>query len=239
MYPEWEILRAQARKPGWKYTAPEIRNGFYLSSALIQLMESVYVDLQLDDEYRHPDNRGWINLFRQWTESPLVRATWAVSAGTYGARFQTFCKRRLGLLRGNVRPVVTATDHFDEIEREWLQDGYPVARQARERVARPPAGVVGHHWIEVQLEVADPPLTLPVGFALVESRAVPAGTSTDHLLYYQVPVHLRRTGLAQSGLYEIAREFGGLEPIAEELRIAAIPLKTWRAFCSLYDMSVS
>jgi Patatin-like phospholipase len=235
MYPEWSDLSARAGSAGWAYTAPQIRNGFYLSSSLLQLMESVYVDLQLDDEYRHPDNRGWMNLFRQWSDSPLVRATWAITAGTHGARFQTFCKRRLGLQHGTVRAAVTSVDRFGAIDVEWRD----VGQRVRERVASPPPGVLGHWWIELKVEIEDPPLAVPAGFALAESRAVEQGTSTDHLLYFQVPVHLRRTGLAQQGLYELAREFRGLEPIAEALRIDAIPLKTWRAFGSLYDRSVS
>ncbi|MFQ5528009.1 MAG: patatin-like phospholipase family protein [Thermoanaerobaculia bacterium] len=80
----------------------ERRSGFYLSSSMIQLMENVYLDLDLEHEWAHPDNRGWMNLFRHWASQGLFRETWAVSAATYGARFQTFCLRRLNLGLGTV-----------------------------------------------------------------------------------------------------------------------------------------
>jgi hypothetical protein len=66
-------------------------------------MECVYLDLHLDQEQDHPDNRGWMNLFKHWAWSGMLRATWAVSVSTYGARFQTFCRTSLGLDTGEVQ----------------------------------------------------------------------------------------------------------------------------------------
>jgi hypothetical protein len=66
-------------------------------------MECVYLDLHLDQEHDHPDNRGWMNLFKHWAWSGMLRATWAVSVSTYGARFQTFCRTSLGLDTGEVQ----------------------------------------------------------------------------------------------------------------------------------------
>jgi len=34
--------------------------------AMVQLMETVYRDLDLEEEHDHPDNRSWMNLFRHW-----------------------------------------------------------------------------------------------------------------------------------------------------------------------------
>ena len=63
-------------------------------------MENVYVDLNLEAESDHPDNRGWMNIFHNWAWSPMLRVAWAMSAASYGARFQTFCERKLGLRVG-------------------------------------------------------------------------------------------------------------------------------------------
>jgi len=81
-------------------TYEERRAGFYFCNSLIQLMENVYLDLKLEQEWAHPDNQGWVNLFKHWSWSGMFRVTWAVSACTYGFRFVAFCERYLGLKLG-------------------------------------------------------------------------------------------------------------------------------------------
>ena len=108
IYPEWRRLNASVAAPPpvdlWLPAKPEeLRAGFYFCNSLIQLMECVYLDLHLDQEQDHPDNRGWMNLFKHWAWSGMLRATWAVSVSTYGARFQTFCRNSLGLDTGEVQ----------------------------------------------------------------------------------------------------------------------------------------
>ena len=79
----------------------KVRAGFYLCNEVIQLMEDVYTDLKLESELMHPDNRGWINLFKHWSWSGMFRLR-TESARTYGIRFQAFCKRHLELSLGEV-----------------------------------------------------------------------------------------------------------------------------------------
>jgi len=64
----------------------------YWCNSIIQLMENAYVDLDLDDpkERLHPDNAGWLQLFRRWAVTPVFSRTWAIVQSTYGARFQRF-----------------------------------------------------------------------------------------------------------------------------------------------------
>ena len=114
VYPEWpRLLDGVARQDEppagsrvetlWlPQRASERRHGFYFCNSLIQLMENVYHDLDLESQHDHPDNRGWINLFKHWSWSGMFRATWAISAATYGNRFQAFCERRLDLALGKV-----------------------------------------------------------------------------------------------------------------------------------------
>ncbi len=102
MYPEWEELMATSKRPPridmWlPEEAAERRAGFYICSQMLQLMENVYIDLNLEEHFEHPDNRGWINLFMHWAWAGMFRVTWAISACTYGAKFQRFCERRLKL----------------------------------------------------------------------------------------------------------------------------------------------
>ncbi|WIM04759.1 MAG: peptidoglycan-binding protein [Candidatus Nitricoxidivorans perseverans] len=109
IYPEWAKLGQRVRpEPSREQctmlplTEEELRAGFYLCNTLIQLMENVYADLRLEDEYAHPDNRGWMNLFRHWSWSGMFRVTWAICVATYGARFQEFCRRHMGLECGEL-----------------------------------------------------------------------------------------------------------------------------------------
>ena len=108
IYPEWNRLMEGKRavyppRLSMPAKASELRSGFYFCSNLLGLMESVYIDLNLEDDFNHPDNRGWVNLFKHWSWSTMFRATYAVCCATYGARFQTFCRSRLELTPGNVR----------------------------------------------------------------------------------------------------------------------------------------
>jgi hypothetical protein len=73
------------------------RSAFYLCCEIIQLMENVYVDLRLEENWAHPDNTGWRATFEQWANSPVIQSTWRLTSNTYGLRFQYFCERHLGL----------------------------------------------------------------------------------------------------------------------------------------------
>lgn len=102
IFPSWhDLARGAWLSPSDNQWLPsterELREAFYLCQSLIQLMENVYVDLDLEHEGAHPDHRGWMNLFRHWTGSGMMRIAWALSCQTYGARFQSWCRRILGL----------------------------------------------------------------------------------------------------------------------------------------------
>jgi predicted acylesterase/phospholipase RssA len=110
IYPEWDELmrgRTAPQPPSLSLpaSAAEARAGFYFCVNLLQLMQSVYLDLNLEEEHDHPDNRGWMNLFKHWSWATMLRATYAICCSTFGARFHTFCGRRLDLAPGEPRVV--------------------------------------------------------------------------------------------------------------------------------------
>jgi hypothetical protein len=70
---------------------------FYTCVEMIQLMENVYLDLQLEDTWRHPDNHGWRTLFTQWAGTAQMRETWQATQMVFGDRFRHFCRRELPL----------------------------------------------------------------------------------------------------------------------------------------------
>ncbi|HEX4664976.1 MAG TPA: patatin-like phospholipase family protein [Chthoniobacterales bacterium] len=111
IYPEWRTLVYGRREapplpipPGhWlPESYDEVGAGLYFCNRMIQLMEDVYHDLHLEQEFTHPDNRGWINLFKHWAWSRMFRVAWTISAANSGARFQNFCQRVLDLRVGDV-----------------------------------------------------------------------------------------------------------------------------------------
>ena len=114
VFPEWEALTAQAgvrQQPNlWlPEHFEELRSGFYVCTAVIQLMENVFLDLDLDANFDHPQNAGWVNLFKHWSWCGMLRATWAVVGSTYGARFQNFCVHRLDIEAGRQLSIKRAT----------------------------------------------------------------------------------------------------------------------------------
>jgi hypothetical protein len=72
-------------------------SAFYYYSQVIKLMENVFLDLQLDNTWDHPDNSGWADMFKRWSASATFQSVWTESKMIYGIRFRLFCQRFLGL----------------------------------------------------------------------------------------------------------------------------------------------
>jgi len=64
---------------------------------LIQLIENTYFELRLEEQWTHPDNRGWVELFTMWARSQVFRNAWTRYRSVFGIRFAYFCRQRLGL----------------------------------------------------------------------------------------------------------------------------------------------
>ncbi|HEV7671364.1 MAG TPA: patatin-like phospholipase family protein [Thermoanaerobaculia bacterium] len=229
-YPEWRQLLGKAFSKAedvpptetWLPKDPDqIRAGFYLCSSLIQLMEDIYLALNLDQEADHPDNRGWMNLFKHWSWSGMLRATWAVSACTYGVRFQRFCERDLDLKLGEI-----------SVERHAFSGASGVTKSLKKLAGEGKLNPIERRWIlDVQKDLGatgelvtfslavKPPLSFKpdkkdffsfvFGFALVQDGA---------LLYLRIQDHMRKMGLARKALNELVLNQGvrRIEPSAEE-----------------------
>jgi hypothetical protein len=98
IYPE--IAPKYARKDTvLRIDKEQSRKIFHLCNQQMQLMENVFIALQLDNlrNREHHFNRGWMNLFRRWSQAPYFRRAWAVSIGNYCVGFQNFCEEALRL----------------------------------------------------------------------------------------------------------------------------------------------
>ncbi|MCI0352318.1 MAG: patatin-like phospholipase family protein, partial [Acidobacteriales bacterium] len=243
IWPEWPDLiakdvrssafwkRAESQRLWLPETEDEIRAGFYACNRMIQLMEEVYTDLHMNDEWEHPDNRGWMNLFQHWSWSGMFSATYAISANLYGARFQKFCERRLDLHLGQA--YVPPQDEWIVVPGEDMTlplaqrlDAQRISTRLREVSAAHKAGLlnfwerdlVGTYLLFCSKEV--PLLLAPlrvhrnspdesaclcftIGFALISLHPGAEGQSQANLKYVRVQNHLRKTGLARQCLKKL------------------------------------
>jgi hypothetical protein len=71
------------------------RDEVFMGTALLDLMQRVFLDLNLEIDGAHPHNAGWMTIFRKWKDTPAVRSAWRVSKDNYGRRFQHFVDRVL------------------------------------------------------------------------------------------------------------------------------------------------
>jgi hypothetical protein len=206
MYPEWDHLISpptgkelpDENKPFSYFWLPskdkEIRKGFYLCNLMMQLMENVYTDLNLENEHTHPDNRGWMNLFRHWSWSGMFRVSWAISACTFGARFQKFCEKHLELDLGKLS--VRKRNDVDVAVKEELN---PYEQRVGKYFTRDDNFLFASLFV-LELKVKNPldsdtNKTFHFGFALVNAA--------NELSFFRVQDHLRQMGLGRRALKEL------------------------------------
>jgi hypothetical protein len=84
--------------PGWRKDLggedyQSVRQGLYLCQTILQLMQNVYLDLHLDTEWDHPDNKGWKALFLRWAESSTLQEAYQLSGAPLATGSGSFAAR--------------------------------------------------------------------------------------------------------------------------------------------------
>ncbi len=69
---------------------PANRDELYMSNAIIDLMHTVFKEMDLDRFGDRPHNEGWMRIFKSWAGSPTVKAVWKGVRDSYSTRFQRF-----------------------------------------------------------------------------------------------------------------------------------------------------
>src|SRR5262245_39920176 len=142
-----------------------------------------------------------MNLFRNWSWSTMFRATYVICCATYGARFQTFCERRLDLSQAKEiivhhDPVETPPTEFltGEKEHKWLNfvELDIVRKLARDRVPFDEVLVLSllvRDPSQAQNGGGAPALEFPFGFALSTRVQVGEGEWRREFVYFRVQDH--------------------------------------------------
>lgn len=233
--PEWPYLEhkvgAQSHDQRWlPDDVHALRAAFYLCESIIQLMQRVYIDVDLETTFDHPDNRGWMNLFRRFAGAGMVRVTWAISSASYGARFQSFCEQHLGLADAKVTiEAQTSVAEARARRADPLTSG--LEGNVLEALHRSGEIVDGDRVVRFALSVGAAlagrsnasSFGFPVAFAVL--RAPDAPDSPWLLRYFRVADHLQRMGVGWSALLALLAAYPHIElslaTRAPELRGAA------------------
>ncbi|GAB4197362.1 MAG: hypothetical protein Tsb002_31470 [Wenzhouxiangellaceae bacterium] len=210
-YPEWHRSRTDQRYRHFcerdevasidyipRDNEAVFRSAFTYCNQLIQLMEDIYIDLQLDQHHAHPDNRGWMNLFRHWSWSGMFRLTWSIAASVYGRRFQLFCCRRLNLNVGEVQAVMHKPDEFTALLGSASEFNFYEREQLRLILAQPKCAHARVYTLRLGIEdnAGGDLMNYIYGYAVVVN---------DRVIAFRVQDHLRRMGLAQRGLRKLLK----------------------------------
>ncbi|MBL0209191.1 MAG: hypothetical protein IPP84_15015 [Propionivibrio sp.] len=165
------------------------------------MMEDVYLDLNLEEDYRHPDVQGWMNLFKQWARSERVRLAWAVFGQTYGNRFRDFCARRLEF--PVPKPILSAD--VLQTAPPWLLPG-DAANFEGQRQSWPSDATV-----EIRaFEVAIAETKLDFGYAVVQRPPEESGMGALHAARVLIRPHLRGMGLGRRAALALLAAYPGL-----------------------------
>lgn len=263
IYPAWTDLVAadtvadpDAARPYARRTrlpaGADFRCCFYFCQELMQLMESVYHDLDLERTWQHPDNRGWMNVFRHWSWAPMFRIAWAASAPTYGARFVAFCEIRLDLPR--INDAVNVDELLPETGQGWseqidaLADSGVINHVERGILLSDALGALQHpgakprlfvlrlKWKQVLSRSAEHINDSTLGVAVVDHSSLRTLRIQDHLRKLGLGAEFMRLLLAQVQLQRVelrsghygavgvvtAREAAALQREIEALRQQAL-----------------
>jgi hypothetical protein len=96
--PAGSNLSGRLKREDWPVEAlspGQQRAGRFLCQRLFQLMENVYLDLDLARTTSEEDNSGWMNLFRHWARFTFVENEWKTAKPTFGERFAAFWDQQL------------------------------------------------------------------------------------------------------------------------------------------------
>ena len=220
IYPELSPGSSPAGKTNWS-PSEQSRKIFHLCNLQMQLMENVYLALNLDDpiKQKHHFTRGWMNLFRRWAQSGHFRSAWAVSIGTYSVGFQTFCNEALGL-RCGVRWSQCSETDLTSRERTFLHDLIDADRFDKNKKTLLQGEIVKQDQILIaemyirrsEDDREDELISFPIGFAVVRicnqiSKKNGKKRQPLELIYYSIRRYYQKMQLLKKLIPKLKMQF--------------------------------
>jgi hypothetical protein len=221
IYPELDLTGSSSIPPATETPAEaDDRHAAELRILLqmLQVMENAYLSLNLEVNYAHPLNRGWLDVFHRWTSAPTVRAQWPLLRTEFAQDFVQFCEKQMRLPDVKVRhkAVQAGSTHGLTVLvrefsaewpewRDWLQAQIPAAVQGQ----MPAAWLIYPDLPSPGTGPAtDPP---PVGLIFVAPFDLPNDkwhdpAIDDYILLIWVRGAYRNTGLGSSVIRELLRD---------------------------------
>jgi hypothetical protein len=85
-----KLARIDAAFFGKNLPAANQRDPMFIGVALLDLMQRIFIDLDLERASDHPHNKGWMEIFHLWRKLDAVELAWRATKNNYGRRFQWF-----------------------------------------------------------------------------------------------------------------------------------------------------
>jgi hypothetical protein len=210
LYPELDPAGAalQARETADAQAARRSAE-LHVLAQMLQVMENAYLSLNLEANYSHPLNRGWMEVFHRWTGAPTFHGHWPHLRGEFNRAFVRFCERqmRLGVVTGTPLRLGPGqpSRHLDRLLLEFRTEWTEHSTEVEQWLAKAEIGEDALAW-------AIYPTREPPGRDAQATEGVPAGiilvwpAEDDHkqtppLKVYQLFVWMRgayrNTGLGR------------------------------------------
>jgi hypothetical protein len=110
LYPELDpagVALQRRRETTTEQWAARRAAELHVLAQMLQVMENAYLSLDLEVNYAHPMNRGWMDIFHRWTSAETFRSHWPHLRAEFAREFVRFCERqmRLGEVIGTPVPL--------------------------------------------------------------------------------------------------------------------------------------
>lgn len=239
LYPEWkpdeQQLKALEGAETQEQKIARQRAELHITTHMLQVMENAWLSLNLDVNYAHPLNRGWMDIFHRWTGAATVRRLWPVLRAEFARGFVSFCEKqmRLGVVVGT--PILLKDAPLTQQQRERLclefEDQWPdVKPQIEERLQQAQANRDHWAWLVYasnpypgQKEVE--PDAMPCGIIHIarDDTALANGRDVYDFFVWMRGAY-RNTGLGRTAVRTVLNDFPSLVRSPFRLRVR-LPVK--------------
>ncbi|HYH69423.1 MAG TPA: hypothetical protein VD866_32310 [Urbifossiella sp.] len=153
-------------------------------SHVLDVMQTVWMGMELDGSFSHPLQSGWMGSFRRWAAAATFQKYWPVVRGEYSRDFVRFCERVLNLpavkvqsVQINTLPAGTWQGMIERLDKEYVAEWAGVLSEI-ERFEEDRARVHPARHLHVPSPES---LTDAVNRAIDEN---PSGTSQEPLVWF-------------------------------------------------------